>query len=67
MSNGELTPGRRFQIIAVSIFGAIAVITFLVAWLLDGGAAEALRMIAYVAAGICAVIGISFAFTGGTR
>lgn len=58
------SPALRLQIIAVSIFGAIAVVSFVLSLVLDGGLAEILQEIALFAAIICAAIGISFAITG---
>ncbi|MBZ2194974.1 hypothetical protein [Occultella gossypii] len=57
---------RRWQVLSISVIGAVAVITFILS-LLIADAAGALRTIAYVAAGICAVIGVSFALTGSRR
>lgn len=67
MSNGESTPVRRFQVIAVSVVGVIAGLCFLGSFLAEGESASTLRTAATVAAGICALIGVSFAFTGGDR
>ena len=60
-------PVRRWQILGVSIVGAVAVLAFLLSLLLSGAAAETMRTVATVAAGGCAVIGVSFAVIGGDR
>ncbi|MFC0674608.1 hypothetical protein [Brachybacterium hainanense] len=59
------SPVQRLQIIGVSVVGAIAVIAFVLSLLIDGGTGDALRTVAGIAAAICAVIGVSFALTGG--
>ena len=57
-------PIRRLQILTISIVGALAVLTFLLALLLTGGIAEMLRNIAFGLGIACAVIGASFAIVG---
>ncbi|WP_349828718.1 hypothetical protein [Brevibacterium litoralis] len=52
------------QIVAVSLVGAVAVVCFLVSFNVGPDTSGVLRTIAYIAAGICAVIGLSFALTG---
>lgn len=42
-------------------------VAFLLSLLLDGSPADTLRTVATVSAGICAVIGVSFAVMGGNR
>ncbi|QZY52388.1 hypothetical protein [Leucobacter tenebrionis] len=64
MGKGELSGIRRWQVVGVSIFGVIAGLCFLGSFLIDGDTASLLRTLAGIAAGICAVIGVSFAFTG---
>ncbi|WP_148239407.1 hypothetical protein [Ruania zhangjianzhongii] len=58
---------RRWQILGVSILGGLAVVAFLLSLLLSGSPADTLRTVATVAAGSCAVIGVSFAVIGGNR
>lgn len=58
---------RRWQIRAVGVAGAIAVLAFVLSLLMSGTGAETFRTVATVAAGACAVIGVSFALTGERR
>lgn len=58
---------RRWQILGVSVLGAVAVIAFVLSLLLTGSGAATLRTVATVAAGGCAIIGVSFAVIGGNR
>ncbi|WP_193106868.1 hypothetical protein [Brachybacterium sp. FME24] len=58
---------RRIQVLAVTLAGAIAVVCFVASMLLDGGTGDGFRILAYIAAGVCAVIGVSFAVVGGSR
>lgn len=67
MSDPSLSPLRRLQIVGISVVGAVAVIAFFLSLAFDGAAADALRVVAYVAAGLCALIGVSFAVPGGGR
>lgn len=67
MSNPPLSPLRRLQVVGISVVGAVAALAFLVSLALVGAAADALRVVAYVAAGLCALIGVSFAIPGGGR
>lgn len=60
----QLNPVRRWQIILISIVGAVAVITYLCSLLLDGSSAETLNTVAAGAGFGCAVIGVSFAVIG---
>lgn len=57
----------RYQVVAISVAGAVAVVCFLLSLLLATEIAGVLRSIATVAAIICAIIGVSFAFTGSRR
>ena len=58
---------RRWQVLGVSVLGAVAVLAYLLSLLLTGSGADTLRTVATVAAGGCAVIGVSFAIIGGNR
>ena len=53
---------RRTQVIAISVAGVIAGVFALIAWL---GPGEGWWTAAGIAAGLCALIGVSFAFVGG--
>ena len=67
MSREPASPLQRAQVVGISVVGAITVICYALSLILDDPAADTLRTIAVVTAGICAVIGVSFAFTGGSR
>ncbi|MGJ3508708.1 hypothetical protein [Enemella sp. A6] len=54
----------KLQVIGVSVVGAIAVISYIVSHMVSGDLASTLRTVAYVAAAVAAVIGVSFALTG---
>lgn len=58
---------RRVQIIALMVCGVLAGITWILSLVLDGSAGEAMGIAAAVFAGLCAVVGISFAVVGGRR
>lgn len=60
-------PIRRLQILAISIVGALAVLSYAAATLLGGASADLLQNIAGVLGIFCAVIGVSFAVVGNQR
>lgn len=60
------SPTLRMQTAALCIVGAIAVICFVLSFMLDGGS-SLFRTLGYVFGGIAALIGVSFAFTGRDR
>lgn len=62
-----MPPVLRYQVIGVSVVGAVAVVTFLLSFVVDAATGETLRVVAAIAAGICAIIGVSFALTRGSR
>lgn len=55
------------RIVVLSVVGAVAVISFLISLFVDDQLRSTLITVASVAAGICAVIGVGFAFTGGSK
>ncbi|WP_144276663.1 hypothetical protein [Parenemella sanctibonifatiensis] len=68
MSNGSAASTiLRIQTISISVVGAVAVLCFLVSLVTSGDLSATLGTVAAVAAGVCAVIGVSFAVTGGLR
>lgn len=54
----------KLQVVGITIVGAVAVICYVLSLLLEGEITNTLRTIAYIAAGISALIGVSFAITG---
>lgn len=64
MADNEVTPIRRAQTIAVAVAGAVAVICFVLSLVTSADAATVLRTTAGIAAGCCALIGVSFAIVG---
>lgn len=67
MADQRLNPIRRIQIVAVSVIGAIAVLSYVVAqWFTDGSASNTWMTVASIAGIGCAVIGVSFAVVGNT-
>lgn len=67
MATPSPSPIRRLQTISISVVGAVAVCCFVLSLTTDGGTADVWRTIAFVAAGIAALIGVSFAIVGGDR
>lgn len=71
--DGMATPGarpsvpaiRRPQILAITLVGALAVLTFLASLLVGGQTGETLSAVAGGLGIACAVIGVLLAFTGG--
>ena len=60
-------PVRRVQLLAITIVGLLAVITFVVSLLIGGGSGEMLNGVAGGLGILCGVIGISFAIVGNRR
>lgn len=58
---------RRLQILALGVVGALAILAFVLSLLLDGGAGSASGGAALGLGLLCAVIGLSLAFTGNRR
>lgn len=67
MDKGQRARLLRLQVVAISVVGAIAVLCFVASLLLDGAISGTLSTVALVAAGVCAVIGVTFAFVGGDK
>lgn len=58
---------RRLQILAITVVGALAVLTFLASLLVGGATGETLNAVASGLGIACAVIGVSFAIVGNPR
>lgn len=58
---------RRLQILAITVVGALAVMTFLASLLVGGATGETLNAVAGGLGIACAVIGVSFAIVGNPR
>lgn len=60
-------PVRRVQLLAITIVGLLAVITFVLSLLIGGESGHALNSVAGGLGILCAVIGVSFAIVGNRR
>ncbi|MGO1410241.1 hypothetical protein [Microbacterium sp. JB110] len=67
MSTQDRSPLTITLVVAVSVAGAVAVISFVLSLLLAAPASDAMRTVAIVAAGVSAVIGVCFALVGARR
>lgn len=67
MSRPALPVIRRIQLVAITVVGALAVLTFLASVLIGGPTGEALNAVAGGLGIACAVIGVSFAIVGNPR
>lgn len=63
MSDLSRNPIRRLQVVGVAVVGVVAGIAFVLSLVLEPELAGVFRVIAMVAAFVCALIGVSFAFT----
>ncbi|MGO1228415.1 MAG: hypothetical protein ACTMH5_16420 [Brachybacterium sp.] len=60
-------PIRRLQLIAITLVGLLAVLTFLLSIAIGGEAGATLNTVAGGLGILCAVIGVSFAVVGNRR